>query len=31
VAAHELATLETPVRRVITENEINRLSFPEFP
>jgi hypothetical protein len=32
VPAHELATLETAVRRVfITENEINGLSFPEFP
>ena len=32
VPAHELARLETPIRRVfITENEINGLSFPELP
>ncbi len=32
VPAHELARLETAIRRVfITENEINGLSFPEVP
>jgi hypothetical protein len=32
VPAHELASLETGIRRVfVTENEINGLSFPEHP